>query len=115
MISVDASEVHDLASDFRAGADRTTARAHDVVEDGARQLTAGYRRLVPVLTSKLKDSMSTDVNGLSLEGGPTASYGDEVEQGTSDTPTQAALGPSFDMMILNVERDLGIVAERILT
>lgn len=129
LITIDASEVHDLARDLRFGADNIELRAGYVVAKGAHDVEASAKQNLidndSVDTGTLLNSLSSDVFGLAFEVGPTAYYGGFVEEGTDgpylienafgwgitvehpgNTP-KPYLAPAFDRHLPNIERALG--------
>jgi hypothetical protein len=74
IVTVDASEVEDLADDIRRNTDRLPERAQLVTEKTAKVLVA-------VDTGFLMGSITLDVGVLSFDLGPTADYGDVIERG----------------------------------
>lgn len=132
-ISIDTSEVHALASDMIAAADRAPARV------GRAVATCGFRTVAyaqlgaPVDTGTLKSSIGVDVDGLEFEAGPTVEYGAYVELGTSGpypirnpwgwgddvvvmhpgNAPQPYLGPGFDRAVDASMSDFGDAAEEV--
>lgn len=82
-VVIDASEVHALAVDIMAAADRTPARAGRAVERCGFRTVAFAQAAAPVDTGTLKSSIGVDVDGLTFEAGPTVEYGAYVELGTA--------------------------------
>lgn len=97
-ITIDTSEVRALASDMRRHTAEFPAQARVVVLKGGYDMLAEVQATVPVDTGHLKASESLDEldGGLGFELGPTASYGDYVERGTSRMAAQPSLAPAFD-------------------
>lgn len=96
VVTIDLSEVHDLARDIRRHADEAPAKARTIMAAGAQRVVAAAQVKAPVDTGALKGSISADVDGLSFEVGPTVEHGLYQELGTSEMPPQPYLAPAFD-------------------
>jgi HK97 gp10 family phage protein len=114
LVSFDASEVHDLASDIRRHAGETPAKARTVVAAGAYRVVAAAQALAPVDTGALKSSISADVDGLSFEVGPTQEHGLYQELGTSEMGPQPFLGPGFDQVFPGIVDAVGSMGAQLL-
>lgn len=112
-VRIDVSEVRALARGINAHAKITLGKAEEIIAVGGHRVSAVAQTLAPVDTGALKNSIGVDVSGLSFEAGPTAFYGDFVEQGTAPhlipnafgwgitvhhpgTPAEPYLAPAFD-------------------
>jgi HK97 gp10 family phage protein len=102
-IRIDLSEVDSLARTLTGKAATVEQAAERIVAKGAYDMQATAQILVAVDTGNLKNSISTEVDGLSAEVGPTAEYGDYVENGTSTQAPQPYMGPAFDRHLPSVE------------
>lgn len=139
---IDTSEVHALAAEMRAYVDRVPATAERVVAKVAHDIVGSAQRNIiandTVDTGNLLNSVSATVDGLEAEIGPTAEYGDFIEEGTglwgpSHSPyeipnafglgitvehpgiqPQPYMGPAFDEHEPRLESALGQLGERIL-
>lgn len=111
-VSIDVSEMHDLASDLRHHGDEAPAQADLVVGKVAHDIVARAQQLVPVDTGYLKSTIGADVDGLSAEIGPTAEYGGYVELGTSEMSPQPYLAPAFDQGVGQLEDAFEHIADR---
>jgi len=111
---IDASELGELARDLKAGAAGVEAKAPLVVKRTAFDIEATGKVNAPVDTGNLESSISTDVDGLTAEIGPTAEYGGYVEYGTSKMDAQPYMGPATDRHAPAFESALGQVGEKIL-
>lgn len=129
IISVDVSEVLDLARDLQATPGRVRPRVQRAVARNGFQVTQTAQVKAPVDTGALKGSISVDVDGLSYEAGPTVEYGGFVEEGTSGPyPIENAfgwgitvmhpgispspyLGPAFDQHLPAVVDEIGDAGE----
>lgn len=111
-VHIDASEVHDLASDLSSAGAYVSERAPHVVSKVGHDMLGTWQTLVPVDTGFLKSSGSLDVLGLGFDLGPTAEYGVYVELGTSRMSAEPALGPAYDAHLPDLERALGDLGEQ---
>lgn len=96
-------ELRRLAAEITRAASSTGQRAQAVVRKTAFDIESTAKNLVPVDTGNLKGSIGhSDLRtvgrsgSLSVEIGPTASYGVFVEQGTSRMAPQPFMGPAAD-------------------
>lgn len=116
LVTIDLHEVYQLADDIEANAAKVPVKARLVVGKWGHDVQADAQTGAPVDTGNLKNSISTDItdDGLGFEVGPTAEYGDYVEQGTHGPypienafgwgitvmhpgePAQPYMGPAFD-------------------
>lgn len=111
---IDASELRDLSRDLKAGAAGIEPLASKVVRKVALDVEATAKVNAPVDTGHLESSISTDVDGLTAEIGPTAEYGGYVEYGTSKMSAQPYMGPAIERHTPTFEAALGKVGEKIL-
>lgn len=110
----DISELRDLEGDLRKGAGKVEALAPKVVAKVAHDIEASAKVAAPVDTGNLKNSISTDVDGLTAEIGPTASYAMYQEYGTSRMRPQPFMGPAVDANEGKFVEAMGQVGEKIL-
>ena len=91
----DTSELRKLSADLGKADAKVTELAKVVVKKTASDIEASAKIFAPVDTGNLKNSISTDVDGLVALIGPTAEYGEYVERGTKneDESTRMAAGP----------------------
>jgi len=96
-VTVDASEVHDLASDMRRHADQTPVLAERAVGKVGFDMEATAKIDAPVDTGFLESTIGIDFDpgGLGFELGPTAEYGAAVELGVPHPVTIHARGGGF--------------------
>lgn len=92
-----------LSADIRRAAASTGQRAQVVIRKTAVDISSTAKKIAPVDTGNLKGSIGhSDLRtvgrsgSLSVEIGPTASYGVFVEQGTSRMAPQPFMGPAAD-------------------
>lgn len=78
----DFSALYELGADLKRIGDETQPMAEAAVAKAAHDIEAHAKSWVPVDTGALMNSISTDVDGLSAEVGPTVNYGVYVEYGT---------------------------------
>lgn len=95
-VYVDTREVDKLAFDLGKAPEQVTRKAGRAIAKTAHDIEHDAKILVPVDTGFLKNSISSDVEELSAEIGPTANYGGYVEEGTSRQGGQPYLRPAFD-------------------
>lgn len=110
----DVSELRSLETALKAGAEKVEDLVPRVVAKVAFDIEASAKAGAPVDTGNLKNSISTDVDGLTAEIGPTASYAMYVEYGTSRMRPQPFMGPAVDANIGNFEKALEQVGGKIL-
>lgn len=111
---LDTSELRKLAADLEAGSASVEERAPLAVRKVALDIEAAAKAAAPVDTGNLKNSISSDIDGLSAEIGPTAEYGMYVEYGTSRMRPQPYMGPAVDANSGNLDEALGQIAGKIL-
>lgn len=117
---LDVSELRDLSRDLGKGAAKVEKLAPLVVKKTASDIEATAKILAPVDTGNLMNSISTSVEGLTAEIGPTAHYGSYVEDGTRNkdetprTPAQPYMGPALETHESTFEKAIGKVGEKIL-
>lgn len=116
----DVSELQALERDLEKGSAKITELAELVVKKSASDIEADAKINAPVDTGNLKNSIGSDIDGLSAEIGPTAEYAGYVEYGTSnedETVRMAAqpyMGPAFEKHEPAFVEALGKVGEAIL-
>lgn len=100
---MDAAQIRRLAADIRQAARTTGQRAQLVIRKTAIDIESDAKRIVAVDTGNLKGSIGhSDLRtvgrsgSLSVDIGPTASYGVFLEQGTSRMAPQPFMGPAAD-------------------
>jgi HK97 gp10 family phage protein len=110
----DVSELRKLSADLGEADGKTTALASKVVAKVALDIEAAAKVAAPVDTGFLKNSISTTVEGLSAEVGPTASYSMYVEYGTSRMRPQPFMGPAFDANVGKFEQAMEQIGGKVL-
>jgi HK97 gp10 family phage protein len=110
----DVSELRALSADLAKADEKVTELATKVVAKVALDIEASAKAGAPVDTGALKNSISSDINGLSAEIGPTISYGVFQEYGTSRMAPQPFMGPAVDANEPNFVSAMGQVGEKIL-
>ena len=107
-MSGDFGEVRVLAADLRRASLSVQRRAAMVVRTSAFLVEAAAKRLAPVDTGFLRNSIGVDWAGVSAVIGPTAEYGPYQEFGTAHNPPQPYMNPAADqvepMFIAAMER-----------
>lgn len=114
MITIDASEVFDMASDIRTNSAQVEPVAQRIIAKTAFDVVATAQQLAPVEFGVLKASISADIDGLSFEAGPSVEYGIYQELGTSEMSAQPYLGPAFDRHEPAAVEAIAQLGERIL-
>lgn len=84
---------------------------------GAERVRDDAKRLVPVLTGRLRDSIVVEETSRGAtksvqEVGPTEPYGGAIELGTAHTAAQPYLRPAVDMNRTTIARTIGNFLER---
>lgn len=92
----DFSDVRRYAAELGGYGPRVVKQARVVVEVVTRGTERDAKILAPVDTGNLRNSIGSDIDGLTGEVGPTANYGEYVEDGTSRMAPQPFMGPATD-------------------
>ncbi|MGD7788213.1 HK97-gp10 family putative phage morphogenesis protein [Propionibacteriaceae bacterium Y1700] len=92
----DLSELYALAADLGKASAGVTRKASAIVTKAAYDVQAQAQALAPVDTGALRSSISTDVQTLAAEVGPTVNYGAHLEYGTSRMAPRPYMGPALD-------------------
>lgn len=118
---LEVSELSKLGRDLEKGSAKVEAKAELVVNKTAHDIAATAMIFAPVDTGHLEGSIADpDVNGLTAEIGPTASYGDYVDRGTKNEDgsvrmeAQPYIDPAVDAHESTFATAIGKVGERIL-
>lgn len=93
---VDTSEVNRLAVDLGKAPEGVTRKAGQAIGKTAHDIERDAKLIVPVDTGFLRNSITSDIDPLSAEIGPTAKYGEYVEDGTSRQEPQPYMRPAYD-------------------
>lgn len=105
---MDGNEIRKLSADIAKAAAQAAPRARLVVAKTARDIEADAKRRAPrdparppkdparKVTGNLKNSITSDINGLEAVIGPTAFYGVFHELGTERMPARPFMGPATD-------------------
>ena len=102
MVNVDDTELRRLAADLGKSGGAIGKKARQVLQKSAYDLEATAKALCPVDTGNLRSSISTEFTGsgafseMTAEIGPTALYGEYVEQGTGRMAPQPYMSPAAD-------------------
>lgn len=110
----DTSELQALAVDLEKSGAKVIERARLAVAKVALDVEATAKTLAPVDTGNLKNSISSEIDGLTAEVSASTSYSDYVEYGTSRMAAQPYMGPAFDEHAPNLEKALGQIGEKAL-
>lgn len=99
-MDIDTAELNKLIADLSAGSARVAAKASTVVRKAALDVEAEAKRLAPVDTGFLRNSIGSTITGdsgsVTAEIGPTADYGAYLEFGTRSMAPRAYMGPALD-------------------
>lgn len=95
-IDADFSAVNSLAADLGKAGVKATRMASLAVRKTALDIERDAKTAAPFKHGNLRNSISTDVVGLTAQVGPTADYGAHVEYGTYKMAPQPYMGPSTD-------------------
>lgn len=112
-VSIDTSEVDQLAADMKRHAEETPGLAERAVAKVAVDMQATAMANTPVDTGFLKSSYDLSIVGLGFDLGPTAEYGQYVELGTSRMGPEPYLGPAFDARFHDLEAALGAIGDAV--
>lgn len=118
-MSTDGSdEMNRLAASLAAAGPRVGIRAGQAMSKALNDIQAGAKNRAPVDTGALKNSITHEYtrNGNTLRGevGPTVSYGNWVENGTSRMRAQPYLRPASDAVRPGYEASLEQLGAEIL-
>lgn len=102
-VYIDLREVDALARTLIGKAVTVEKAAATIVAAGAYSIERDAKSLAAVDTGNMKNSVSTEVDGLTAEVGPTAEYAPYVEGGTSTQAAQPFMGPAFDRNLPKIE------------
>jgi HK97 gp10 family phage protein len=114
MVSIDASEVYHLAADLAAAPAKVEGKSAKAVTSTAHSTQRDAQRFAPVLTGRLRESITVRASGLTAEVVADAPYAEYVEYGTSDTAPQPFMRPAADLSSDKLEDGLGDAGEGIL-
>lgn len=106
----DYSGLREMQADLGRLSARAIPVASAAVAKTALDIEATAKMYAPVDTGALMGSISSDVNALSAEIGPTVEYGAYVEEGTSRMAPQPYMGPAADQHIPDLERAFDAIA-----
>ncbi|RCK68270.1 HK97 gp10 family phage protein [Desertihabitans brevis] len=111
----DVSDLRRLARDLRRGAAGMELLVQKVVAKTALDIEADAKRLAPVDTGALRNSIGHDLteDKLGAEVGPTVDYAEYVEFGTSRQAPQPYLHPAADRRLPAFEKALENILDRL--
>ncbi|HEX8489318.1 MAG TPA: HK97-gp10 family putative phage morphogenesis protein [Propionibacteriaceae bacterium] len=115
-VTLDTGEVQLLAVRLAAAGGAVGAPAAAAVRKTAKAIEATMKSNAPKLSGELAGSISTSYSGdgrfssFSAEIGPTARYGEYVEDGTSVMSGQPYAGPAFDQHASDLDAALAKIA-----
>ena len=93
-VDFDFDEVARLTVDLGHAGARTIKDAAVAIDVAARTCERDAKIFAPVDTGNLRNSITSDVRGLTAEIGPSAEYAAHVEFGTSRMAPQPYMGPA---------------------
>lgn len=103
--------VRELAVSLHTLAESARPKAAQVVAKSALSVEAGAKNRAPVDTGALRNSIGTDVSGLSATVGPTVHYAPYLEFGTRRMAARPFMGPAADIVAPSFEAALLGIAE----
>lgn len=97
-ISIDVSELHELAGDLAGAAATVAVGASVAVRSSIDDIVDTARATVEVDSGQTRDSIGyeLDAAGLEAEAGPTTWWAHFVEGGTVRLPPRPFMGPALD-------------------
>jgi HK97 gp10 family phage protein len=110
-VHLDVSQLVALGVRMQGAGPAVQAGASTALRRTAYAIQGDAMVLAPVDTGNLVNSISTTIEGLSAEIGPTADYGIYVELGTSTQPGQPFMAPAFERRVPEYVDALGHLAE----
>lgn len=117
-VSIDLSQVHELARDIIRNGEEMPGKAERIVAAGGHRTVAAIqaeiRRLDLIDTANMLNTTSVDVEGMRFEAGPEASYAIYQDQGTSELPANNFTGNGFDHVLPQIEDAVGDAGAEIL-
>jgi HK97 gp10 family phage protein len=114
VITLDTSEVADLAHDLKLGAASAVGRVSKVMRRTAYAIQADAMVLAPVDTGNLRSSIAARPGALSAEVVADTDYSVFVELGTSRMAGQPFMSPAFDRQLPIFENALAEAAAAVL-
>lgn len=113
-VTFDEWRIRTLAVDLLAAGPLVEGRAKLAIAKTAHDGVALAKAMAPWDTGFLSESNSAEIDGLEAEWGPTASYGYNVEHGTSRMAPQPFLGPSLDAVLPGFEKAMEQLGSEVL-
>lgn len=112
-MQIDVSQVHRLASDLAAAPARVEREVGEVLADGADDLAARARALVPVATGATRASIQASGSGLEqvVSAGGAAIF---LEYGTSRMAPRSFLRPAAEVVEPQLAQGVERAASRVL-
>jgi len=110
-VHLDLSQLAALGVRLNAAGPTVQAGAATALGRTAYAIQGDAQILCPVDTGNLMNSISTTVEGMTAEIGPTADYGIYVELGTSKMAGQPYMAPAFERRVPEYVDALGSLAE----
>ena len=112
--TIDIGDVLSAGRSLIAKAATIEKAAGTVVAKAAYDVEKDAKNLVAVDTGATKNSIGTDIDGLTATVGPTTEYAPFLEDGTSRMGPQPFMGPAFDRNLPKFERAMAVLGGRFL-
>lgn len=109
-----------LAASLERASGAVGAKAAAVVRNTAYDIERDAKQLCPVRSGRLRDSISTSIEGdgrfasIQAEIGPTVPYALEVEYGTSEQPPEPFMRPALSQNEPSFVRAMSLMAGTLL-
>lgn len=107
---LDVSQLTQLGVRIAGAGPAVQAGARTALTRTAYAIEGDAKVLCPVDTGNLMNSISTDVDGMTAEIGPTADYGVWVEMGNSRMAGQPYMIPAFERRVPEYQAALAQIA-----
>ncbi|CAI9417364.1 HK97-gp10 family putative phage morphogenesis protein [Nocardioides sp. T2.26MG-1] len=107
---LDVSQLTSLGVRITAAGPAAHAQAQAALGHTAYAIQGDAQLIAPVDTGNLVNSISTDIDGMTAEIGPTADYGIWVELGTSRMAGQPYMAPAFERRVPEYQAALAQIA-----
>lgn len=101
--------IRQMQTDLSKMSARAIPVASRAIAKTALAIEATGKVNAPVDTGALESSISSDIDTLSAEIGPTVEYGGYVEEGTSRMAPQPYMGPAADQHFPELEKALDAI------
>lgn len=114
MAGLDYSQLSAATADLQLVPIEVETQVPGVVREAGKGTVSVARAIVAFETGTLKNSIGVDydADGMGFVAGPTAPYGEYVEDGDYNNAPQPYMRPAFDGRLDEAEDDLGDIAHR---